>query len=169
MRLKGSSLQGIISWNSSLLLFLSGSFSSPFVSCPPSVTMKRCLKCVSNQKHCTGNLQSHQGRCEMCSPCRFCGTVPHFLLRWRARSHLPLTVAIVMPWTSVRKFRENPGMLTAGRRPHWPLAASTNINSSSITTERFLSTFMGVTRTCGGSGAGLINSSSVFHLMGKFQ
>lgn len=34
--------------------------------------MKRCFKCVSNQKCSTGNLQSLWGRCEMCSPCHFC-------------------------------------------------------------------------------------------------
>lgn len=43
-----------------------------FPLCAVSVIIKRCFKCVSNQKCSTGNLQSLRGRCEMCSPCHFC-------------------------------------------------------------------------------------------------
>lgn len=139
------------------MLFLSRLLSSPFVSCPPSVTMKRCLKCVSNQKHCTGNLQSHQGRCEMCSPCRFCGTVPHFPAALACQipppSHCSDSNASdfceKVPRKPRNADRRTPAALAAGciykHKPHL----------SSITTAEFLSTFMGLKQICGGSGADL--------------
>lgn len=79
-----------------------------------SVTMKRCFKCVSNQKCSTGNLQSLWGRCEMCSPCHFCSD--------RSTLHVP-RCQIPPPSHycrsnaldgAVRKSRESPA--------HWPVS-----------------------------------------------
>lgn len=53
----------------------------------------------------------------------------HTFLLWRARSHLPLTVAIVMPWTSLWESSEKTPLLWPECWPtHWPQDGFTNVN-----------------------------------------
>lgn len=94
--------------------------------------MKRCFKCVSNQKCSTGNLQSLRGRCEMCSPCHFC----------HDRSTLHALRCQIPPPSrysnshaldgAVRKPRENLAQRPAPRPTHWPQEGFTNKNPTFV-------------------------------------
>lgn len=94
--------------------------------------MKRCFKCVSNQKCSTGNLQSLWGRCEMCSPCHFChdrSTLHGLRCQIPPPSRYSSSHALDC---AVRKPRETLLLWLAPWPTHWPQEGFINKNPTCV-------------------------------------
>lgn len=81
----------------------------------------------------------------------------HTFLLWRARFHLPLSVVIVMPWSSLWESSEKISLLllvcwpqNAGHTDHWIYQYKPHL--SSITKEKFMNNWdlWGLKQSCSG-------------------